>query len=246
MDISKIKDNLVRLNNALKKAQDYNIDPRKDGIPSSIKLINFKEKRKEHYHNVIKNCFEILTGDIDKIDKGELNLKSNLNNTERYYLDGKVEEALKISDKILGIIENLNNSDTKNTLDADLKTNLPLEIKREIESDFKEIKKCFNAGCYKSVIILCGRILEIALHRKYYDATQIDILEKSPDIGLGNLVAKLKEKDVKLDPGISQQIHLINQLRVFSVHKKKDEFNPSKEQSHAMVLYTVDVLSKLF
>ena len=72
------------------------------------------------------------------------------------------------------------------------------------------------------------------------------ILEKNPGIGLGTLVAKLRDKNVQLDPGISQQIHLVNQIRVFSVHKKKEEFNPSKEQAHAMVLYTTDIISKLF
>jgi hypothetical protein len=51
---------------------------------------------------------------------------------------------------------------------------------------------------------------------------------------------------VVLDPGLTQQIHLINQVRVFSVHKKKEVFRPTREQAEAMVLYTKDVLRKLF
>jgi len=63
---------------------------------------------------------------------------------------------------------------------------------------------------------------------------------------LGKIIAKLSEANVVLDPGLTQQIHLINQIRVFSVHKKKEIFKPSREQAEAMVLYTKDVLRKLF
>ena len=39
---------------------------------------------------------------------------------------------------------------------------------------------------------------------------------------------------------------LSNQVRVFSVHKKQQPFYPSKNQSQAIMLYTMDVLAKLF
>tara|TARA_Y100000310_G_C20647890_1_gene797678 strand:+ start:1278 stop:1955 length:678 start_codon:yes stop_codon:yes gene_type:complete len=116
----------------------------------------------------------------------------------------------------------------------------------DISADLDELKKCYDAGCYRSCVVLCGRVLEVALHKKYYDVTGRDVLEKSPGIGLGKLVAKMCEKEIELDPGLTQQIHLINQVRVFSVHKKSRVFNPSKSQAHAMVLYTVDILEKLF
>ncbi len=125
-------------------------------------------------------------------------------------------------------------------------TLLPEEIRKEMESDAKELEKCFKAECYKSCAILCGRMLETALHRKYYEETNQDLLEKSPGIGLGNLVAKLSEKEIFDDPGITQQIHLINQIRIFSVHKKKVPFNPNKNQVQAMILYTLDILNRLF
>ncbi len=124
--------------------------------------------------------------------------------------------------------------------------NIPIEIRPDIVSDIKELDKCYKNECYRSSVVLCGRILEAALHRKYYDVTGQDILEKSPGIGLGNLIAKLKEKDVALDPALTNQIHLINQVRVFSVHKKREAFNPSEQQTQAMILYTLDVLEKLF
>lgn len=123
---------------------------------------------------------------------------------------------------------------------------LPREIQATVAADLDEIRKCFESGCYRSVTILCGRVLETALHRMYYDVTGIDILEKNPGIGLGNLIAKLRDKNVNLDPGLPQQIHLINQVRIFSVHTKQIAFNPSQAQAHAMVLYMMDTLEKMF
>ena len=67
-----------------------------------------------------------------------------------------------------------------------------------------------------------------------------------PGIGLGNLIAKMKEQNIEFDPGLTQQIHLVNQVRIYSVHKKSQPFYPSKEQSQAMMLYTLDVLNKVF
>jgi hypothetical protein len=123
---------------------------------------------------------------------------------------------------------------------------MPAEVSAEVSADLEELEKCFENGCYRSCVILCGRLLEVALHRKYYEVTGLDILEKNPGIGLGNLVAKLAEKEVKLDPGLTQQIHLINQVRIFSVHKKKESFYPSRDQAQAIILYTNDILRKLF
>jgi len=125
-------------------------------------------------------------------------------------------------------------------------TNLPSDVAEDINADLQELERCFSMGSYRSSVILCGRLLEVALHRKYYDATGFDILEKNPGIGLGNLIAKLKQKEVELDPAITQQIHLINQTRIFSVHKKREAFRPSKTQAHAIILYTLDILGNLF
>ena len=123
---------------------------------------------------------------------------------------------------------------------------IPTDIYSEIEVDVNELDKCFNAGCFRSCVIICGRIMEVALHRKYFDVTGNDLLEKSPGIGLGNLIAKMKEKSVDFDPGITQQIHLVNQVRIFSVHKKQQPFYPTKQQTYAMILYTMDILEKIF
>jgi len=122
---------------------------------------------------------------------------------------------------------------------------LPSSIEPDVMADIRELKRCFNAKCYRSSTILCGRILETALHRKYFEATNKDILETSPGIGLGNLIAKLNNK-IEFDPGIKDQIHLINKVRISSVHKKKEAFFPTKQQAYAIILYTLDILKKLF
>jgi hypothetical protein len=88
--------------------------------------------------------------------------------------------------------------------------------------------------------------LETALHRKYYEATGNDLLEKAPGIGLGSLIAKLSEKGAALPPGLPNQIHLINQARVFSVHTKQETFIPTKDQAQAIMLFTIDALNKIF
>lgn len=137
--------------------------------------------------------------------------------------------------------------ETKNK--EDLKFNvsrIPEDVKEEVLVDLDELRRCYDAKCYRSCIIICGRLLEVGLHRKYYETTGVDILEKHPDIGLGNLIAKLAEKNVRLDPGLTQQIHLINNVRISSVHKKKQVFLPSKAQANAIILFSLDTLEKLF
>lgn len=131
-------------------------------------------------------------------------------------------------------------------LSVEAPAHIPHEIKDDLLADLTEIRKCFDAGCYRSAVILCGRVLEVCLHRKYYEATGTDALEKSPGIGLGNLIAKMRDKGVQMDPAVTQQIHLVNQVRVFSVHKKQQAFSPSKDQAQAIILYTTDLMNRMF
>jgi len=178
----------------------------------------------------------------------------------------KTPENIRILNKVYDQIKRLDQNNITNTIDAiieiedelkkvkvihDFKINLnhkrlPIEVKDEIIADFSETQKCYQNGSYRSSIILCGRVLEIALHRKYFELTNLDILEKNPGIGLGTLIAKLQEKNIKFDPGITQQIHLINQTRIHSVHIKKETFYPTKTQAQAIMLLTQDILEKLF
>ncbi|MEM2115944.1 MAG: DUF4145 domain-containing protein [Candidatus Woesearchaeota archaeon] len=122
---------------------------------------------------------------------------------------------------------------------------IPSEIREEVIEDFKEAIGCYRSKHYKAAIILCARILETLLFRKYYDITGKDLLETSPNYGLGKLVAELRQLN-QIDPAIMQQIHLINQVRIYSVHSKKEKFEPSDIQTKAILLYSYDLARKLY
>ncbi len=223
------------------------------------KLFDFKRKEQEYYQKEInsgikriKEMLETLSnyGKETLFTEKIKNLLSNLENLKdinkinQKSLEGAILGLDKLSE-LLEVIPEAKEEriDRKETIEL---PKIPKEIYEEIKANFEELLTCFNNKCYRSSLILCGKILEIAMHRKYFEETGKDLLEKSPDIGLGNLLAKMREKNIIFDPGIPQQIHLINQLRVYSVHKKIESFQPSKEQAQATILYTTDILKKLF
>ena len=223
----------------VKSAVNSNIDLAKSGF----RLEEFKDTKAEYYKNAIGGYVKRLQNiDLRKcLDRARAK--------ELIEAVSSLHEQKKFIDMIpflqeLSKIHLASESAQKRVSFAI--PNLPAEIKDEVNSDLRELEKCFESECFRSSIILCGRILETALHRKYFDVTGRDILETSPGIGLGNLVAKLKELNFEFDPGISEQIHLINQVRIYSVHKKQTPFAPSKEQAQAIVLYTIDVVRRMF
>ncbi|MBS3098462.1 hypothetical protein J4209_06740 [Candidatus Woesearchaeota archaeon] len=232
------------------KSKGINLNRKIDSVKA---LYDFKEEKSSYYLTSLKSALDELKtnslglNQLVKFDKsnednilginkliGELG-NSNIN---------KLEESIN---KIALFYSKLNLPREKTIEKPSFKLGyIPEEIKADVVADLKELEKCFINECYRSVVVLCGRLLETALHRKYYEATGQDILEKAPGIGLGNLIAKLKESDINIDPALTNQIHLVNQVRIFSVHKKKEAFYPSKQQTHAMILYTLDTLEKMF
>ncbi|MBW2999863.1 hypothetical protein KY339_04270 [Candidatus Woesearchaeota archaeon] len=238
MPLTILKRNLSKLNNALRNAEKKGIDINKQ---AGSKLYDFKDKQVSYL--------------IATIDKSIVDLKSSalkLDNPTLIKLTEKLDKSnpalmLKVVDEMADIVSEMKEFETETPKELKIKIpKMPADIRDDVVADLQELEKCFNLGCYRSATIICGRLLEIALHRKYYDITGFDILEKNPGIGLGTLVAKLSEKNVKFDPGLTQQIHLINQVRIFSVHKKQQAFYPSKSQAHAMILYTLDIMGKMF
>ncbi|MBU0628834.1 MAG: DUF4145 domain-containing protein [Nanoarchaeota archaeon] len=242
---------LENLQNAISSAIKIKLDLTKK-IDAQKALYDYSEKQKIYHLNTLNSSLKavksysiellrLVNSDIKNqpYTNQILELIPELESKDLTKLDKTVKKMISIS-KQLNI--------PKKTINNNFSTpsNIPSEIKSDISADISELNRCFNNGCYRSSIILCGRLLETALHRKYYELTNNDLLEKSPGIGLGNIIAKLKEKNIQLDPALSNQIHLINQVRVFSVHKKKEAFYPTKEQAHAIILYTIDVLGRLF
>lgn len=206
------------------------------------------KKNKPKYETEFNEIFNIakeLSSKEKFLSKDAQNPKIHKDNLNTQFDNLKTQ-----LDKLKTIVAVINISSLSSSVPSSFKINIPssipADIKSEVSLDVKELENAFNAGCYRASIILCGRILETCLHRKYFEATGNDLLETSPGIGLGNLIAKISEKGITLDPGLTHQIHLINNVRIFSVHKKKELFIPSKQQTYAMILYTMDVVGRLF
>lgn len=210
---------------------------RKEGIIlAGEKLGTFKDYRSQQREQLRRAVFTSLAA-VAKVAEGKA---ASL--VQEMQITQDAEKLDKLADNLL----ELATQENTNSAFAVKKPRLPWEIHDDVTADLAEVKRCMESRCYRSAVILCGRILETALHRKYFDVTKNDLLEKSPGIGLGNLIAKLAEHNVALDPGLGNQVHLINQVRVHSVHQKQDAFKPSPAQAQAIVLYTMDILEKLF
>ena len=243
--------NLQALQNAIEQVIKHKVDVTKISDPAKS-IYNYQEKQKSYVLNSFKSSLKLVkssAAELQKLAVGDEHNKEIVD--EIFELMGKLQttELEQLSMTVMRIQElsgelRLPLQESQQTFS--MPKSIPSDIQPEIKADIQELNKCFSNDCLRSSIILCGRILETALHRKYYEITKNDLLEKSPGIGLGNLLAKLKEHNVVLDPGLMNQIHLINQVRIFSVHTKKEVFYPSKQQTYATILYTMDILERLF
>lgn len=244
------KKNLEGLRLALDNAIKYGVNPGVK-IDNAQAMIDYKLQQKKYIQERLENALKFLressfelrnTKKFDELSQVKINeileLVSELNTKD-------LEEINKITKKIEALAKQIRFPSEDDRL-VKIPKRIPSEIKEDVVLDLEEMQKCYDTECYRSCVILCGRVLETALHRKYYEVTGQDALEKSPGIGLGNLIAKLNERKINLDPGLTNQIHLINQVRIFSVHKKQEAFYPSQQQTQAMILYTLDILNKIF
>ncbi len=247
--LSKFKRRIAELNTALKAAESSDYDP------DANEIRDFEAGRAKYLKSSVGTAIKLLKKDAwDLVELGNSNkdnrymilqilgdIQKLRKDTPPNELKSQIAEISRISDSLVPMAE----AEDEGPQFIEI-PELPDAIEGAVAADLNEIRKCFEAGAYRSCVVLCGRVLETALLRKYYELTGKDLLETSPGIGLGKVVGKLNEKNVELDPGLKQQIHLINQVRIFSVHSKKDEFYPSKGQAQAMILYTLDVLRKIF
>ncbi|MBI4147900.1 hypothetical protein HY490_01285 [Candidatus Woesearchaeota archaeon] len=208
-------------------------------------LTDYRAQQLSSAHTSFHSALKVAVAEAGKLDADMHTILSVRKLCDRLKNAGDLAAARSVVDELSGLAAKLQERPSQTVQSIDV-SGIPVDIKDEVGADLSEVHKCFESGCYRSVVILCGRLMETALHRKYYEATGNDLLEKAPGIGLGNLIAKMSEQNIPLDPGLSNQIHLINQVRIFSVHKKSEPFAPSKEQAQAILLYTIDVFNKLF
>lgn len=243
--MSNLASSLQRFNSALNKILSQNISL----TPDDSSITDFKEKKQAYllssYKSSLKDLLSFPEKNIlEKNPKNQEAIEKITSLLKELKQENNLEKTKELTEKLTEIEKTLIYP-KQETLTFNIK-NLPQEIKEDMKADLVELEKCFKSQAYRASVILCGRLLETALHRVYYQLTNNDLLEKSPGIGLGNLIARMKEKNLKLDPAVSQQIHLINQVRIYSVHRKKQAFYPTKEQTHAIILYTIDIIKKLF
>ncbi|MBW2986693.1 hypothetical protein KY333_04965 [Candidatus Woesearchaeota archaeon] len=232
-----IQDLIVALDNL--KSNEVSLDkPAKDALPT-----DFKRNQGDYFRTAVYTAINFLEKDVQ--DFGIVP-PTNLQDVEQIKALVIKLGLSKNVDELKLIVNHIAELAAKIKIPKNKVPILPADIKDAVQADVSELQKCYQAGCYRSTVIICGRLLEVALHRVYFDVTGNDLLEKSPGIGLGNLISKLKDNQIELDPGLNNQIHLINQVRIHSVHYKKEVFMPSRDQAHAIMLYTMDILGKLF
>ena len=237
---AQLQKNLLELREALAEAQKAGVDFTKQ--TPKLGFLSYDQTKKVHARSAALGALERVRKTFALAKENELasplvlaQLESGIELLSSSYTPELAAElaetAAEVQDPTSGPV---------------LRARLPSEVHEVVLADLAEMEKAFHVGCYRSAVMLCGRVLEVVLHRAYYEATQQDLLEKSPGMGLGNLIARMAEKGIKLDPSLANQIHLVNQARVYSVHHKHEPFNPSKAQTHAIILYTLDVIEKMF
>ncbi len=210
---------------------------------------NFNQYRHDYLNKSFEHKIEKI---IDSIKEKLANPENTVNKIRNLIKEKDYDQLRKLLNNVLNQAERFDEDeveikkDVRKTISLSIPKKIPEAIREEIIADMSEARDCYENGLYRSCVIICGRLMETALHRKYYEITNNDILETAPGIGLGTLIAKMREKNYEFDPGLDQQIHLINQVRIHSVHKKSKLFRPSKEQAQAIMLFTMDVLNKMF
>ncbi len=122
--------------------------------------------------------------------------------------------------------------------------NVPQEIAEELKLDFQEIRYCFYGDAFRSAIAMCGRILELLLSRKYFEARNIDPLEQKWFIG--TLIRRCFEDNVINDQSLGHISNLINSSRIDSVHNRRRVYIPSREETKTVIEFTIGLLRRLY
>ncbi len=243
MALNEFKKSVLELKTALSLAKSKGISLDKS---SENKVYDFDKSKEDYYRKAVGTAMELINKRVGSLavlgsDPANGALIAKINSLVMQLNTDTDKE--KVLSQIISLIPEIK---VPKTQKIDKPNCIPNEIKADVSADIDEMNKTYNSGCYRSTAILCGRVLEVALHMKYFQETGVDLLEKSPGIGLGKIVAKLSEKKITFDPGLMQQVHLINNVRISSVHIKQEPFTPTKAQAQAMILYTIDILEKIF
>jgi hypothetical protein len=174
----------------------------------------------------------------------------NFGNSESSYtttpLVAKIQKALELSLSRLAQAQTTRQSDSAAELEQ-----VAERAKTEIRTDavyyadlatsLREMRECFEAGCYIAVMGLGGKILELSLKQR-----MIDLDFKFDDNWmLGTLVSKLGSlPNEYVDLSLGNLVNIINQSRIPAVHAKRAIPIPSRDQAVMVVAAVIDVLKR--
>ena len=238
-----LKSNLERLSKLMKSAslEGFSLT---EPVEADESLFDFKLRKRAHVVSEVRSIVNALSLDSYVSDaRLRAELDAGVNALKKSYAKNDRKSMASSVNNLLTLVSGIRQEVAEFSFSP---KNLPKEIEGEVKADIEEMRKCYAAGCYRSVVILCARVLEVTLHRKHFDVTGVDLLEKSPGIGLGKIIQKLTENKVTFSPGLTQQIHLVNEVRIHAVHRQEHVFNPTKSQAMAVILLTKDIVEKTF
>jgi hypothetical protein len=161
-------------------------------------------------------------------------------------LVAKIQQALELSLSRLARAQTTRQSDSAGEL-AQVAERAKTEIcadavyRDDLVASLREMRECFEAGCYIAVMGLGGKILELGLKQR-----MIDLDFKFDDNWmLGTLVSKLGSLPQEyVDPALGNLVNIINQSRIPAVHAKRAIPIPSRDQAVMVVAAVIDVLNR--
>ena len=221
-------------------------------IAKSAAVYNFQETREQQVQNSVRNSVKAMMAAVKGVEPeilAQTRLEDLIKDMELSFNRNRTEDLLLQADHLASVLaaaQDHLNSQAGRTKTVQRPRNIPSAIMEEVNSDIEEIEKAYKAGCYRSTVILCERIIEICLHRKAFEVTGNDYLEKNPGIGTDKLVALLREKKVEFDTAFLQQTAVMSKVKASSVHARQQSFKPTKEQAQEAILFTFDAVNKLF
>ncbi len=122
----------------------------------------------------------------------------------------------------------------------------PKWIRDQVQRDYQEILKCYNAGANRACIVFAARILECVLGYRFHKKEGIDPVQK--EWTLGKLVAESKTKNILTDvvtPGVDHLLGFLNSTRIASVHVKRRIYEPSPTDTKTIVQIALSLVNPL-
>jgi hypothetical protein len=172
-------------------------------------------------------------------------LRINIEKVDTSIIEGYIREMKNILSELRALAELQRLQYTPELeLGIDLEL-IPFEIRTDIAADIDEIKKCYSSGAYRAAIVFCGRMLEIALARKYFEKTHVDPIKQKWT--LGRLINESKKKIGIFQPGLDSLCETINKVRIPSIHRVREGIYLPTPQDVVGVFHLVQsVLQKLW